>query len=111
MFLMEADYALKYANGDVALSIQDLGITDDDMSQMYQYTKDVATDTKDRRAEGEYHGRQLQVCSSTTQRSLRTFSAQAIQRRFRKLLRIGIHSQQQLRRWLTRATRWYLVSR
>ena len=46
MFLMEADYALKYANGDVALSIQDLGITDDDMSQMYQYTKDVATDTK-----------------------------------------------------------------
>lgn len=46
MFLMEADYALKYANGDVALSIQDLGITDDDMSEMYQYTKDVATDTK-----------------------------------------------------------------
>lgn len=46
MFLMEADYALKYANGDVALSVQDLGITDDDMSEMYQYTKDVATDTK-----------------------------------------------------------------
>ena len=46
IFLIEADYALKYANGDVALSIQDLGITDDDMSQMYQYTKDVATDTK-----------------------------------------------------------------
>lgn len=46
MFLMEADYALKYANGDVALSVQDIGITSDDMSEMYQYTKDVATDTK-----------------------------------------------------------------
>lgn len=45
MFLMEADYALKYANGDVALSVQDIGITEDDMSEMYQYTKDVATDT------------------------------------------------------------------
>ncbi len=46
MFLMEADYALKYANGDVALSVQDLGITADDLSQMYQYTLDVATDTQ-----------------------------------------------------------------
>ena len=52
MFLMEADYALKYANGDVALSVQDLGLTADDMSEMYQYTKDVATDT----ATGELKG-------------------------------------------------------
>ena len=52
MFLMEADYALKYANGDVALSVQDLGITADDLSQMYQYTLDVATDT----ASGELKG-------------------------------------------------------
>ena len=52
MFLMEADYALKYANGDVALSVQDLGITEDDMAEMYQYTKDVATDT----ATGELKG-------------------------------------------------------
>ena len=52
MFLMEADYALKYANGGVALTVQDLGITDEDMSEMYQYTKDVATET----ATGELKG-------------------------------------------------------
>ena len=52
MFLMEADYALKYANGAVALTVTDLGITEDDMSQMYQYTKDVATET----ATGELKG-------------------------------------------------------
>lgn len=46
MFLIEADYALKYVNSDVALSIQDLGITEDDMSQQYQYVKDVATNTE-----------------------------------------------------------------
>lgn len=45
MFLAEADYALKYVNGDVALSIQDIGITDDDLANQYQYTIDVATDT------------------------------------------------------------------
>ncbi len=45
LFLIEADYALKYINGDVAISVQDLGITEDEMSEMYQYTKDVATDS------------------------------------------------------------------
>lgn len=48
MFLLEADYALKYLKSDdgigVALSVQDMGITDDDTSNMYQYTKDIATD-------------------------------------------------------------------
>lgn len=46
IFLVEADYALKYINGDVALSVQDLGITEDDLKEQYQYVKDVATDTK-----------------------------------------------------------------
>lgn len=46
MFLCEADYALKYVNGDVALSVQDLGLTDDDLANQYQYTQDIAMDTK-----------------------------------------------------------------
>ena len=49
MFLVEADYAMKYLDSDdgigVALSIQDLGITEEDTAEMYQYTKDVAIDT------------------------------------------------------------------
>ena len=50
MFLIEADYALKYTDsGDnysnlVALSPQDIGITDEDTKNMYQYTKDAVTD-------------------------------------------------------------------
>lgn len=44
MFLVEADYSLKYANGDVALSVQDIGITADDMAEQYKYTQDVMTD-------------------------------------------------------------------
>ncbi|MCR5231778.1 MAG: ABC transporter substrate-binding protein [Acholeplasmatales bacterium] len=43
MFLMEADYALKYVNSNASLDVKDLGLTDDDTKDMYQYTKDVAT--------------------------------------------------------------------
>ena len=50
MFLVEADYALKYLDSEdgvgVALSVQDLGITPEDTSEMYKYTKDVAIDSK-----------------------------------------------------------------
>ena len=52
MFLIEADYALKYINGDVALSVQDIGITEDDLKEQYKYTKDVATDTKTNELKG-----------------------------------------------------------
>ncbi len=46
IFLVEADYAQKYTSADagVALSMDDLGITEDDLSDQYQYTKDVVTD-------------------------------------------------------------------
>ena len=44
LFLIEADYALKYVNQDASVDVKDLGLTDDDLSQMYQYTKDIATD-------------------------------------------------------------------
>ncbi len=46
IFLIEADYAQKYiaADAGVAMSMEDLGITEDDLSDQYQYTKDIVTD-------------------------------------------------------------------
>jgi multiple sugar transport system substrate-binding protein len=44
MFLIEADYATKYTATDYTLDVKgDVGLTDDDLSQMYQYTKDIVT--------------------------------------------------------------------
>ena len=45
LFLVEADYALKYVDSDYTMPIKDLGITDDDLSKQYQYTKDIVTDS------------------------------------------------------------------
>ena len=46
MYLMEADYALKYVDSDYSLDVKaDLGLTDYDLSQQYQYTKDIVTDS------------------------------------------------------------------
>ena len=45
IFLVEADYALKYVNTDYALDVKkDIGLTDEDVSGQYQYTKDIVTD-------------------------------------------------------------------
>ena len=44
LFLIEADYALKYVNTDYTMPVADLGITDDELKDQYQYTKDVVTD-------------------------------------------------------------------
>ncbi len=43
LIALEADYILKYTNSDYTLDVSDLGITADDMKNMYQYTIDVAT--------------------------------------------------------------------
>lgn len=43
IFLIEADYALKYTASPYAMNIADLGITADDLSDQYQYVKDIAT--------------------------------------------------------------------
>ena len=43
MFLCEMDYDNKYTNTDKALDVKALGLTDEDMSQMYDYTKQAAT--------------------------------------------------------------------
>lgn len=44
IFLIEADYALKYVNSDYTLDVKTLGLTDDDLAQQYDYTKQIATD-------------------------------------------------------------------
>lgn len=45
IFLVEADYALKYVNTDYTLDVmEDIGLTEDDMSDQYQYTQDIVTD-------------------------------------------------------------------
>ena len=44
IFLVEADYALKYVDSNASLALSDLGITDADVANQYQYTKDVVTD-------------------------------------------------------------------
>lgn len=46
IFLIEADYALKYVNSDYTLDvINDIGLTKDDVADQYQYTKDIVTDS------------------------------------------------------------------
>ena len=44
MFLMEADYILKYVDSDYTLDIvNDLGFSESELSDQYQYTKTIAT--------------------------------------------------------------------
>ncbi|MBR1471274.1 MAG: carbohydrate ABC transporter substrate-binding protein [Lachnospiraceae bacterium] len=61
IFLVEADYALKYVDDEinVAMKLADLGITDADLADQYEYTKDVVTD-----ASGNLRGSSWQACSS-----------------------------------------------
>ena len=61
MFLIEADYALKYtdADADVAMPLADLGITDADLSKQFDYTKEIVTD-----ANGVLRGSTWQACSA-----------------------------------------------
>ena len=57
MFLVEADYALKYVNTDLCMSVADLGIKDSELANQYQYTKDIMTDT-----DGNLKGLSWQGC-------------------------------------------------
>ena len=61
IFLIEADYAMKYTDPeiDVAMPLDELGITDADLSKQFQYTKDVVTD-----ADGKIRGSSWQACSA-----------------------------------------------
>ena len=58
LFLVEADYALKYVDTDFTLDvIKDLGITQEDIKNQYKYTKDIMTDKK-----GNLKGLTWQAC-------------------------------------------------
>ena len=61
IFLVEADYALKYVDADanVAMPLEELGISADDLGKQYQYTKDIVTD-----ANGVLRGSSWQACSA-----------------------------------------------
>lgn len=45
IFLVEADYALKYVDTEYTMPIADLGITEADIANQYKYTKDIVTDS------------------------------------------------------------------
>ncbi len=47
IFLVEADYALKYVDTPYTLDVKkDIGLTDADLSNQFKYTKDIMTDSK-----------------------------------------------------------------
>lgn len=58
IFLVEADYALKYVDTDFTLDIRkDIGLSDEDISEQYKYTKDIMTDSG-----GNIKGASWQAC-------------------------------------------------
>lgn len=46
IFLVEADYAAKYIESNYTLDVHTVGVTDSDLANQYQYTKDAVTDSK-----------------------------------------------------------------
>jgi len=47
IFLVEADYALKYVDTNYTLDVKkDIGLTDADLANQFKYTKDIMTDSK-----------------------------------------------------------------
>ncbi len=59
IFLMEADYALKYVNSDTTMALKDIGISDDDLADQFDYTKDIVKDSN-----GAIKGASWQACSA-----------------------------------------------
>lgn len=59
IFLVEADYALKYVDTPYAMKLSDLGITDADLADQYTYTQDIVKDS-----EGNIKGSSWQACSA-----------------------------------------------
>ena len=57
IFLVEADYAIKYVDTDYTVDIKELGIKDADIKNQYKYTQDVMTDSK-----GKVKGLSWQGC-------------------------------------------------
>ena len=59
IFLVEADYALKYVDTNYTMSMADLGITSDDLADQYTYTQSIVTDSN-----GNLKGSSWQACSA-----------------------------------------------
>ena len=59
LFLVEADYALKYVDTDYTMAMTDLGITDADLADQYKYTQSIVTDSN-----GALKGSSWQACSA-----------------------------------------------
>ena len=57
IFLVEADYALKYVDTVNSVPVTELGITADDIADQYKYTQDIVTDS-----EGVLKGLSWQGC-------------------------------------------------
>ena len=101
IFLVEADYALKYVDSDYTVDVKELGLTDEDMAQQYQYTKDIVTDSNGAQkgttwqaTPGLFAYRRSMDSSLTEDPSQRTFSEQTILMKFRQLSLTGISSMQ-----------------
>lgn len=95
LFLVEADYALKYVDTDYTMPVADLGITDADLANQYQYTKDIVTDSN-----GVLKGVSWQGCRvyySITVMQQKRFLEQMILTKFRNMFLTGIHSMIQQR--------------
>ena len=45
MFLVEADYASKYTDTDYTLALSDIGISDSDLADQYEYTQTISKDS------------------------------------------------------------------
>ena len=86
LFLVEADYALKYVDTDYTMPIADLGITDADLANQYQYTKDIV-----------FHGRAARAYYSITVMQQKKFLEQTILTKFRNMFQTGILSMIQQR--------------
>lgn len=45
MFLIEADYALKYVDSAYTVDVKEIGVKDEDIKDQYKYTQEIATDS------------------------------------------------------------------
>ena len=59
IFLVEADYALKYVDTNNTMKLSDLGINDSDLADQYSYTQDIVKDSN-----GNLKGSSWQACSA-----------------------------------------------
>lgn len=103
IFLIEADYALKYVDSDYTLDVRgDIGLTDADLSGQYPYTQDIAT------AGGKLKGvtcKPPPACSPTGAASPKTYWAPTTPLRCRRPCLIGTNSTLWPNRPPRRATR------